>query len=382
MATERCYYEVLGVARDADGEEIKRSYRRLAMKYHPDRNPGDAAAEASFKECAQAYEVLSDPDRRARYDRYGHAGLRQTPGHDFRSMNIDDIFSMFGDIFGGGLGGGGRRGGRRPVRGYDLETSIEITLEEVLEGCSREVSFSRMDVCPDCSGSGAKPGTSPKACGECGGQGQVAQIGFGGMFRMVTACPRCRGQGTVIEERCPRCRGQGRVSTPRKLDVKVPPGILDGQVIRVSGEGEPPPPETSPSGAGTRGDLHVVVKVAEHDAFERDGNDLVTIKRIAFAQAALGATLKVPGLDGEHELEIPAGSQHGDVHRIDGHGLPALRTGRRGDLVVLLQLVVPKKLTAAQRELLSEYARSEQLDVSDKEQRSVWGRIKETFGGG
>lgn len=380
MPTERCYYEILGVERSASDEDIKRAYRRLAMKHHPDRNPGDAAAEAAFKECARAYEVLGDPDRRAKYDRFGHAGLRQTPGHDFRSMNIEDIFSMFGDIFGGG-GGSGRRRGRGPARGFDLETTVEIGLAEVLSGCSREVSFSRLDVCPDCHGSGAKAGTSRRSCPDCGGQGQVAQIGFGGMFRMVTTCPRCRGQGSVVEEPCPRCRGQGRVATPRKLDVRIPAGIADGQVIRVAGEGEPPTPEASPAGEGPRGDLHVVVRVAEHEYLERDGDDLVTVKRIAFAQAALGATLSVPGLDGEVELEIPAGSQHGDVHRVADRGLPSLRSSRRGDLVVLLQLVVPKKLTAAQRELLSEYARSEQVEVADKDQRSVWGRIKETFGG-
>ena len=383
MPTARCYYEVLGVERTATGEQIKQAYRRLALKHHPDHNPGDGEAEKRFKECAEAFEVLSDAERRERYDRFGHAGLRQTPGHDFGSMHVEDIFSMFGEIFGGGMpGGGGRRGGRRgPARGFDLETSVEVTLEEVLSGCSREVKFSRLDVCTTCTGSGAKPGHERSKCPDCGGQGQVAQVGFGGMFRMVTTCPRCRGQGSIVTERCTSCRGKGRTSVSRTLEVRIPAGIREGQVIRVSGEGEPPPPEASPSGEGVRGDLHVAVEVAKHDRFEREEDDLIVVERIAFAQAALGATLHVKGLDGADEvLEIPAGSQHGDVHRIEGKGLPALRGGRRGDLVVLLQLVVPKKLTAAQRELLSQYARTEELEVHEKDAKGVWNRIKETFG--
>ncbi len=382
MPTERCYYEVLGVARTASGDEIKAAYRRLALKHHPDHNPGDPEAEKRFKECARAYEVLADQQRRARYDQFGHAGLRETPGHDFGSMNIDDIFSMFGDIFGGGVPGGGRRGGRRgPARGYDLETTVEITLEEVLSGCTREVKFTRLDVCKECTGSGVEPGHEPVVCTDCGGKGQVAQVGFGGMFRMVTACPRCRGKGRIVTERCKACRGEGRVGVSRTLEVKVPAGIREGQVIRVTGEGEPPPPEASPTGEGIRGDLHVVVQVKEHDRFERDGEDLIVVERIAFAQAALGATLTVEGIDGDVTVDIPAGSQHSDIHRVGGKGLPSLRGGGRGDLVVILQLVVPRRLTASQRELLLDFAKTEEIPVHEKESRGVWGKIKETFGG-
>jgi molecular chaperone DnaJ len=381
MATQRDYYEILGVERTASGDEIKRAYRRLAMKYHPDRNPGDAEAEAQFKACAEAYEVLIDQERRTRYDQHGHAGLRSTPGHDFRSMNVEDIFSMFADIFGGGQGGQGGRAGRRgQARGYDLETEVEITLDEVLTGCERDVEFRRLDVCSTCRGSGAKPGSTPVKCPTCDGHGQVQQTGFGGMFRMVTTCPACRGRRTVIGDKCGDCRGQGRVSLQRKLNVKLPQGISDGQVVRVAGEGEPPPPEMSPGGEGSRGDLHVVVRVRDHDRFERDGDDLVVVQQLAFAQAALGATIRMKTLDGEHDLVVEPGTQHGDVYTVAGEGLPNLRTRKRGDLKVLMQLVVPKKLSEAQRRLLADYAKTENLDVQ-KQSPSLWKKMKDSLSG-
>ncbi len=383
MATQRDYYEILGVERTANGEEIKRSYRRLAMKYHPDRNPGDAEAEAQFKACAEAYEVLNDAERRARYDQYGHAGLRQTPGHDFRSMNVEDIFSMFADIFGGGGGGGGGggHGGRRgAARGYDLETEVEITLEEVLTGADRDVEFKRLDVCSTCKGTGAKPGSQPVKCTTCDGHGQVQQTGFGGMFRMVTTCPACRGRRTVVADKCGDCRGRGRVSLGRKLNVKLPMGIADGQIVRVMGEGEPPPPELNPAGEGQRGDLHVVVRVREHEQFERDGDDLVMVQQIAFAQAALGATLRIKTIDAERDLTIEPGTQHADVYTIAGEGLPNLRTRKRGDLKILMQLVVPKRLTEAQRKLLADYASTEKLEVN-KQTPGFWKKVKDSLGG-
>ena len=361
---------------------MKKAYRKLAMKYHPDRNPGDAEAEAQFKACAEAYEVLNDAERRARYDQYGHAGLRQTPGHDFRSMNVEDIFSMFADIFGGGGGGGGGgHGGRRgAARGYDLETEVEITLEEVLTGADRDVEFKRLDVCSTCKGTGAKPGSQPVKCTTCDGHGQVQQTGFGGMFRMVTTCPACRGRRTVVADKCGDCRGRGRVSLGRKLNVKLPMGIADGQVVRVMGEGEPPPPELNPAGEGQRGDLHVVVRVREHEQFERDGDDLVMVQQIAFAQAALGATLRIKTIDAERDLTIEPGTQHADVYTIAGEGLPNLRTRKRGDLKVLMQLVVPKRLTEAQRKLLADYASTEKLEVN-KQTPGFWKKVKDSLGG-
>lgn len=374
MATTRDYYEILSVERTADGETIKRSYRKLAMKYHPDRNPGDEEAERTFKECAEAYEVLSDPNKRQRYDQYGHAGLKGQAGHDFGHMHAEDIFSMFGDIFGDAFGGRQRGSGQRARRGYDLEYNTEITLEEVNTGVEQAVEFKRQDICETCDGSGGKPATEPVACVTCGGVGQVQQSGFGGMFRMVTACPACGGAGKSYAEKCPDCRGKGRSPKSRTLSVKIPPGIHDGQAIRVSGEGEPG--EAVNGQAGPRGDLHVVVRVAEHDLFSRDGDDLILKMPISFTQAALGTNVNTPTIDGDEEqLTIKPGTQHGEVVKVQGAGLPNLRSGRRGDLIVALLIEVPKKLTEKQEELLREYAETEDLDVMPHS-RGFWDTMK------
>lgn len=385
-STQRDYYEILSVERAADGEEIKRAYRRLAMKYHPDRNPGDAEAEVRFKECAEAYEVLSDDSKRKVYDQFGHEGLKRGGGpapHDFSRMDVQDIFSMFNDIFGGrgggfsGFGGAGHaRGGQ--VRGYDLETEVEITLEDVLKGCEREVDFTRMDACDKCAGTGAKPGTKPATCPTCGGQGKVQQTGLGGMFRMVTECPACGGRGKIIKEFCEGCRGKGRIPKKRKLSVRIPPGIADGQAVRVRGEGEPPPPSVSPSGEGMRGDLHVVVRIAEHERFHREGDHLVMELPISFAQATLGSEVDVPSLDGSEKLTIPRGTQHGALFKLPGLGLPDLRGGRRGDLGVVVKVEIPKKLTHEQERLLREYAATEDRHVLPEEQ-GFWKNIKDKF---
>ena len=354
MSTSADYYEILGITRDAAGEEVRRAYRRLAIKWHPDQNPDNPDAEGKFKQCAEAYEVLSDPERRAVYDRHGHAGLRGRAGHDFNSMHVEDIFSMFNDIFGGQSGGGG--GGRRqrgPARGYDLETVVEITLEEVLEGCEREIPFKRLEVCTQCKDSGAKPGSKPIECSTCGGQGQVAQNGLGGLFRMVTTCPTCQGRRHIIKDKCGECSGQGRMSVQRKLSVKIPRGISDSQVVRVAGEGEPPPPQMSPDGTGVRGDLHIVVRVAEDERFERQGSDLITALEVSFADAALGGSVSIETLDGVSETDLDAGTQHGELFRLDGKGVPDLRTGQRGDLVVVVHVVVPRRLSNKQRELIT-----------------------------
>jgi molecular chaperone DnaJ len=383
MPTTRDYYEILGVSRDDSPDEIKRAYRRLAMKYHPDRNPGDAEAEASFKECAEAYEVLSDTEKRARYDQYGHAGLRSTPGHDFGNMNARDIFSMFEEIFGGGFTGGARARTRGGVpRGYDLETEVEITLDEVLAGAEREVRFKRLDVCQRCDGSGAKEGSQPQPCSTCGGHGQVAQTGLGGMFRMVTNCPHCGGRGTVIVDKCVDCKGRGRTPVQRTLSVKIPPGVKSGQAVRIAEEGEPPPPEMNAAGKGIRGDLQVVVRVQPHEHFEREGDHLLLAVPVAFSQLALGAELEVPGLDETATLTIPPGTQHAAAFRIEGRGVPNLRTRKRGDLVVIVQLVVPRKLNDEQRKLLQDYAQTEELDVGTGERSSFWDKLKDAVTGG
>jgi molecular chaperone DnaJ len=385
MPTTRDYYEVLGLAKDASSDDIKRAYRRLAMKYHPDRNPGDTEAEVKFKEAAAAYEVLSDSQKRQVYDRYGHEGLRGTPGHDFSRMNVDDIFSMFNDIFGGGFGGMGGRGGRgrqRVARGYDLETRVEISLHDVLTGVEKEVDFDRLDVCKTCGGDGAKPGTSPDTCETCGGVGQVQQVGLGGMFRMQTTCPECRGRGRIVKDKCSDCSGKGRVPKKRQLSVKIPAGIRDGQAVRVGGEGEPPPPEVSPDGTGVRGDLHVVVRVEEHELFKREGDHLVLEMPISYAQAALGAHVDVPTLDEEPaSIVIARGTQHGTVFKVPGSGLPNLRNQRRGDLVVIAKIEVPKKLDEKREKLLRELAELEGEQGILPEKDGFWAKVQRALGG-
>lgn len=378
MPSTRDYYEILSVERTADGEEIKRAYRRLAMKHHPDRNPNDPEAEAKFKEAAEAYEVLSDPATRQRYDQFGHEGLRSAgAAHDFSRMDVQDIFSMFQDIF-SGLGGGGRRPGT--ARGYDLESEVSLTLSEVLQGCERDVEFTRVDVCDACAGSGAKPGTKPIRCETCAGQGRVQQSGLGGMFRMVTNCPHCRGRGTIVKEHCESCRGKGRVPRKRSLSVRIPPGISDGQAVRVQGEGEPPPPEASPTGQGVRGDLHVVVRVERHEIFRREGDHLIVEMPTGFAAASLGAEVEVPTLEGSHALTIPRGTQHGSIFKVSGQGLPNLRSGRRGDLAVVVRIEIPRKLTKDQEELLRRFAATEDAHVLP-ESHGFLGMIRDALGG-
>ncbi|MGH7132851.1 MAG: molecular chaperone DnaJ [Phycisphaerales bacterium] len=382
MAATRDYYEVLSIERTADGEEVKRAYRRLAMKYHPDRNPGDTEAEKNFKEAAAAYEVLSDEHKRKVYDQYGHEGLRSSGGpaaHDFSRMQADDIFSMFADIFGGGMGGqrGGR--GRGPARGYDLETEVQLSLEEVFSGIEKEVSFTRLDICEKCVGSGAKAGSKPVKCTTCGGQGKV-QAGLGGMFHMVTACPACRGRGTVIKEFCDACRGKGRQPKARKLSIRVPAGIHDGQAVRVKGEGEPPAAEESPSGEGMRGDLHVVVRVKQHQLFQRDGNHLILQLPISFTKAALGGDVDVPTIKGDRiKLTVPRATQFGAHFIMNGHGLADLRDGDRGNLIVLAKVEIPRKMTKEQEKLLRDFAASENETVMPETQ-GFFKKVKSVFG--
>lgn len=373
MATQRDYYEVLSVERSASGDEIKRSYRKLAMRYHPDRNPNNKEAEAKFREAAEAYEVLSDEEKRRRYDQFGHAGLNGQAGHDFSHMNAQDIFGMFDDIFGGAFGGGRSRSRARAGRGYDLETTTRITLKDALTGTDADIEFTRQDTCQTCSGTGGKPGTDPAVCVTCGGVGQIQQQGFGGMFRMVQTCPACNGAGKSYREKCGTCKGDGRQPKKVELTVSIPAGIQDGQAIRVRGEGEPG------SGGGPRGDLHVVIRIQPHELFTREDDHLILRTPISFGQAALGATLTIPTLEGDEELTLKPGTQHGELFRIKGAGLPNLRSGRRGDLIVAVLLQVPKKLTAKQKELLRAYAETE-AHQDMPEHKSFWEKIKEKIG--
>jgi molecular chaperone DnaJ len=372
MASKRDYYEILNVDRNAESEEIKRAFRKMAMKYHPDRNQDDAEAEGKFKEASEAYEVLSDAEKRQRYDQYGHEGLRGTSGHDFGRMDVGDIFSMFGDIFGGGQFSGRRRSDGRPgaTRGASLETVIDLTLEEVAAGIDRDINFTRSDLCADCEGQGGKPGTEPVACVACGGGGRVEQAGFGGMFRMVTECPHCGGAGKSYAEKCPACAGRGRAPKKCVIKVKIPAGIHDGQAVRIPGEGEPG------GNGGPRGDLHVVVRVKTHKLFERQDDDLILRMPVSFTQASLGANLEVPSLEGTEEITVPPASQHGDTFRLRSQGIPNLRSGRKGDIVVLMLIEIPKRLTEKQEELLREFAETEDHDVLPH-MRNFWDKIKD-----
>ena len=376
MATQRDYYEILGVDRGTDDETIKRAYRKMAMKFHPDRNSGDREAEIQFKEAAEAYEVLSDSNKRERYDRFGHAGLRGTSTHDFHHMDPGDIFSMFDDIFGEALGGSRRSNRGRTQRGYDLETQTEISLEEVASGVEREINFTRQDVCDTCDGTGGKPGTDPVACVTCAGAGQVQQAGFGGMFRMVTTCPACRGARQSYAQKCTACHGTGRCPKKRQLTIKIPPGVHDGQAVRIAGEGEP-----GSNANGQRGDLHVVVRVQAHELFVRDGDDLIMKMPISFTQAALGATVSVPTIDGPrlsalgHELVIKRGTQHGEVVRVPNRGLVNLRSQQRDSLLVVLQIEIPKKLTENQKQLLQDFSETENRDVMPQS-HGFWEKMK------
>ncbi len=365
------YYETLGVARDASADEIKKAYRKKALEFHPDRNPGDAEAERQFKAAAQAYEVLSDDGKRQIYDTYGEEGLQGT-SRPRGFGGFEDIFSAFGDIFGEDLGGmfGGGFGGTRSARrrGASLRCRIDITLDDVANGVEKSISVWRHEHCETCEGSGASPGTSVRSCETCGGLGQVqATQGF---FTVRTACPKCHGQGQVIETPCADCSGAGRAKTKRNLKVKVPPGVHDGTQIRVSGEGEP-----GDDGA-PRGDLYCEIRVEPHSYFQRREDDLLVDIPISFSQAALGAKIEVPTLGGTTELSIPRGTDSGEILRLREHGVPNLRSGRPGDLHVRVNIEVPRKLKPEQEELIRKLADTENTQVRPKK-RGLFDKFKE-----
>jgi molecular chaperone DnaJ len=374
--SKRDYYEVLSVARTASGEEIKRSYRRLAMKYHPDRVDGNKAeSEAAFKECAEAYEVLSDPEKRRRYDQFGHQGVGGQ--HDFSHMDVGDIFSMFDDIFGGAFGGrAGAKGGTRPraQRGFDLEMQVQLTLSEVGAGCEKSIEVEKQDACQTCKGSGARPGSSPVVCVQCGGQGRIAQQGFGGMFRMVTNCPNCRGRGSVVRDHCPACGGSGRQMRKRVITVKIPAGVHEGQAVRVVGEGE-----AGENGAPP-GDLHCYIALKPHPIFTRHGNDLVCQIPIPFTLAALGGKIEVPTLRATADLDVPAGTQHGEVFKLKGRGLPDLRSSKSGDELVQILVEIPRKLSDKQKTLLREYASLDDPNHAPQP-KGIVGKLKQAIKG-
>ncbi len=353
--TKRDYYEVLSVKREASADEVKKSYRQMALKFHPDKNPGDADAERKFKEAAEAYEVLSDQEKRARYDRYGHAGMEGAGVHNFR--NAEDIMSAFSDVFGGGLFGdmfNQRKRGPRP--GQDLITRLEIDLLEAARGTTRTIEMNRNETCSDCKGSGARKGTVATTCDYCRGQGQVVQSR--GFFQVATVCPACGGDGTRIADPCPTCRGGGKVGTRVSVTIPIPAGVDTGTVITRRNEGEPGDPNAP------RGNLRVQIQVRKHEFFERAGADLFCRVPIGFAQAALGAEIDVPTLDGVGRLTVPKGTQSGQVLTVKGRGMPTPHG--RGDELVEVVIETPHKLSTRQEELLRELAELEHEHVSPK----------------
>lgn len=342
--SKRDYYEILGVSKTAEDDELKKAYRKLAMKYHPDRNPDDSEAEAKFKEAKEAYEVLTDEQKRAAYDRFGHAGVDQTAGGGYSagSGNFSDIFGeVFGDIFGGG-GGGGRQGGAN--RGADLRYTLELTLEQAVAGHATEIRVPSLSECKTCDGSGAKKGTTPINCTMCGGAGQIRmQQGF---FAVQQTCPNCRGAGQVIKDPCGDCKGQGRVEKTKNLSVRIPAGVDTGDRVRLAGEGQ------QGVRGGPAGDLYVQIIVKDHNIFQRDGKDLLCEAPISFCDAALGGELEIPTLTGRAKIKIPAETQSGKVFRLRGKGVEPLRGGQAGDLLCRVVIETPVNLNRKQRELL------------------------------
>lgn len=365
--SKRDYYEILGVTKTATDAEIKRAYRQLAVQHHPDKNPDDPHAEDKFKEAAEAYAVLSDSQKRAAYDRFGHQGVGAGAGgfgFDQGFTGFEDIFDLFNvDFFGG-------RSTRRTTvqRGSDLRYDLEITLEDAAKGRDEKLRIPRLEKCEECDGSGAEKGTQPEACITCSGSGQTRyQQGF---FSVMRTCSNCQGKGQIIKSPCTKCRGAGRIEKERTIEIKIPAGVETGSRLRVSGEGE------AGIGGGPSGDLYIVIHVAAHDSFERQGADLYSAVPVSFAQAALGADIKVKTLDGEEDLNVPAGTQTGTVFRIKSHGMPNLGGGR-GDLFVAVSLVTPKTLTKEQRKLLEQLAEVEDIDFSDE---SFMDKVRNIFG--
>jgi len=362
---------VLGVSREASEQEIKSAYRKLALQFHPDRNPNNPDAEEKFKECSEAYAILTDAEKRAAYDRFGHAGVGGTGGAGFDPTAFQDLGEIFGDFFGFGdlFGGGGRRR-NRAQRGPDLREDITLEFEEAVFGKETDVSVRRHEVCEDCRGSGAAAGKAPVACRSCGGRGQVRyQQGF---FSMARTCPTCQGAGSVITDPCSKCKGGGRVLRQKTVDTKIPAGVEDGTRIRFTGLGE--------AGAfgGPAGDLYVVLHVKEHPFFERDGTDLHCVIPVSYSQAALGTEIRVPTLDGDHTLKVPEGTQSGTTMRIRGKGVPVLNGHGKGDLFVEVRVQTPAKLNKRQRELLQELDGMTRIE-NKPQRRTVLGRVKDIF---
>ena len=383
MADKRDYYEVMGVPKNASDEEIKKAYRKLAKKYHPDLNPGDKEAEAKFKEVNEAYEVLSDKDKRARYDQFGFAGVDPNYGAGqggfgggFGGFDMGDLGDIFGSFFGGGFGGSSRSRRNAPQRGETLQQRIILSFEEAAFGCEKEISINRIESCEDCGGTGAEQGSSVETCSNCRGSGMVTQTQRTplGMFQTQAACPNCRGTGKIIRKPCKKCSGTGKVRKSRTLKVKIPAGIDDGQSIQLRGQGN------AGTNGGPNGDVIVTIAIRPHPIFNRDGNNVICDIPISFPQAALGDTLQVPTIDGKVEYTIPEGTQNGTVFRLKGKGIQNVNGRGRGDQYVRVTIEVPTRLTEHQKRLLRDFE-SSTTDENQAQRKSFWDKVKDAFKG-
>jgi molecular chaperone DnaJ len=369
MISKRDYYEILSVSRNATQDELKASYRKLALKYHPDRNPGDKEAEEKFKEAAEAYEVLRDPEKRSLYDQFGHQGLEGTGFSGFGGF--EDIFSSFSDIFEDFFGFGTRRRSRsRAQRGADLRYDLSLTFMQAAFGTETEIEIQKMESCPECQGSGSEPGMQPETCRHCGGVGQVSRSQ--GFFTVRTTCPTCRGKGQTITHPCAKCRGSGQVMVNKTVSVKIPAGVDHGSRLRLNGEGE------AGNYGGPPGDLYVFIHVDPHEFFTRKDNDVICRIPISFVQATLGDKISVPTLNGKKKLEIPKGTQPGDIFYFHGEGIPSLRSRKRGDQIIQVDVRTPTNISKKQEALLREFASLESNKLSHKLKNILKGSVPGT----
>jgi len=381
---KRDYYEILGVAKGASEDEIKKSYRKVAMQYHPDRNPGDKSAEEKFKEAAEAYEVLSDSEKRAQYDRYGHAGLNNGRGFNGGAgMNMDDIFSQFGDIFGDDIFGsffGGRRGGgtsrARGVRGSNLRIKIKLNFEEIAKGVTKNIKVKKHVTCTTCHGSGAKDKGSVQTCSMCGGSGQVRRVSntFLGQMQTVTTCPTCNGEGSTITAKCTNCKGEGRVFGEETVTIDIPPGVQEGMQLSVGGRGN------AGERGGSAGDLIVLIEEEQHPELHRDGLSVAYELHISFTDAVFGTQVEVPTIDGKAKIKIPPGTHSGKIFRLKGKGFPSINSYEKGDQLIHVSVWTPQNLSPEEKAMVEKLSSSPNFQPKpDKNERSFFDRVKEMF---
>jgi molecular chaperone DnaJ len=381
---KRDYYEILGVPKSAAADEIKKAYRKVAMEFHPDRNPGDKSAEEKFKEAAEAYEVLSDPDKRAQYDRFGHAGVGGAAGRG-GGMNMDDIFSQFGDIFGDDLfgsffGGGRSRGGGgrgRGTRGSNLRIKLRMNYEEIAKGAGKTVKVKKYVLCNTCSGSGAKDKGSVQNCSTCNGSGQVRRVSntFLGQMQTVATCPTCNGEGSTVTSKCGSCKGEGRVYAEETLNIDIPAGVQEGMQLSLSGKGN------AGERGGPNGDLIVLIEEEAHAQLQRDGHNVVFDLHVSFPDAVFGASIEVPTIDGKAKIKIPAGTQGGRIFRLKGKGFPVINSYEKGDQLIHVNIWTPQQVSGEEKEMLEKMHKSKNFQPNpEKGEKSFFEKVREMFG--